>query len=401
MPRRPPVDGDLLPVETLGPPGGEPGGASDAVDEVDLGGRRRWGGAAVVAVLGLIAGGAMVLDRDEPRPPERDAVPPVTSTVPRLTTTVRPGAPAPFFAGFSVLPGITADVTVVALARSGDLYRFDLVNGGGVQRSLRGAIAERPSPRAVIPRAGGVVVVDGVGEAWFVPDEASATAVRLPGGPSVGHTAASDPALLWRWGVPERARRHVELIDARTGAVVASHLAPPLSTPLVDDGTGGLVFAAPAGTYRLDATGSVWRLTRAPVLGVSGDVIVGISCDEVSDCTWQAIDRTSVALRGRGLLEAVGDSSLGAVSPDGRWLALDDLVLVDLDTGAVRQVPTAGITAPGGRAATADALAWSPDGGVLAWVDADGRLNAWSDGVVAVDNSSALPPLAAVALVAG
>lgn len=358
----------------------------------------------VLAVVGVVAAavGTFGLQRSTPTP--HNAASTTSSTAVRVTQPIRravAGAPAPaprpFYARGSVFPGLAVGSSLVGVSAAGTVVRFDPDDGGGLRRALPAGY-DQGVPVTVLPRRFGVVLASTEGPSWFVPEDAAARPVLLP----VGHLlAAADPGELWRVPSPRTAER----LDAATGRTVAVHVLPAGMVPLADDGLGGLLLAAPGGTYRLDGrTGAVARVSDGRVAGVAGTLRAEVLCDERLACRLRVVQtRSGQVLHDRPLPATPPGAldRLGALSPDGHYLARLApfarslrLQVIDLATGRLADVARAG------ESALTGGPAWTPDGQRLVWVDPRGRLRAWGPrGVRATDDASQVPDLVGVAVV--
>ena len=378
-------------------------------------------GASVVGIVaGAIALGQLSPSESASRLPP---VTPVTTTAVTQdpTTSLRPVVTMPvtavgprksFFAGVPLFPGIEVRASILALSSAGVLVRFDPDDGGGVRRLLDLAFSEQ-APLKAIARPGGVVVVGGDGSARFVPDNPAAAPVRMPDATGWIYAPSADGRTVWRLPRPGTLADdslRAELIDPSWGLVLRAYPLPAAATPLVDDGTGGLLVRVPAGTFRLDgATGALALVSTAEVIAITPERLVELACSTPVSCQWSLVERASGAVVGQGtMLGRPGPADgplLGSLSPDGRHLALPvfrgaslGMEVIDLTTGVTESLPTRGVLLTAGG--PSPGLAWAPDSRTFVWLDGQGRLNAWSGGQTRVDEQSRVPDLVSASIVA-
>lgn len=177
-----------------------------------------------------------------------------------------------------------------------------------------------------------------------------------------------------------------------------------------EDGTGQLLLyvGGPAATYLLDSTTGVpTRLLAGYPLALDAHRIVDLDCDVHLACRVRVTERATGASR---VLPLAASPQLltgggGALSPDGRWLALmvdatnepGMVVVVDLRDGSLRRFDDARPAPYWGQGPS-----WSPDGRWLFWATGQ-RVYAWragSPGAVVVADGD-LPELTSVIAAAG
>jgi hypothetical protein len=162
-------------------------------------------------------------------------------------------------------------------------------------------------------------------------------------------------------------------VDGQT--ILVSHRQTPGSN-VVDAADDGLIFERRGRLL-------VWDPRRGVVVRrLPGDFVLATHGHEVATCSSRNCTRLNVVGRGQKQAFTPGQELAegGAFSPDGRLLAVPvragrrtRILVVDLDTRAVRAVPSArmGDYAP---------LTWSRSGQSLYFVGADGRLMSYRPG---------------------
>lgn len=376
---------------------------------------------AAAVIVGFV-GGALILGRNDRKEPAAEAVPSTT------TATTRPGQPTSSSSSSTttstiappstsawielapkgpLLPEPTGTV-LYSSTPTGRLVRVDLDTGvvtvrrfeagdAGTQFLLRGGRVVVSSPDqsrvhvldrdlhgtlAELNLDAGVRVLPGPAEdeLWVVNENTFG-----PDGTSV-----------------DRYAQRIRLDGTPAGPRVPL---PPVGGIGGEDGTGQLLLyvGGPASTYVLDGTTGVpTRLLAGYPLAVDARRIVDLDCDVHLVCRVRVTERATGASR---ILPPLASPQLlngggGALSPDGRWLALvldpgnepGTVAVVDLRDGSLRRFGDARPAPYWGQAPS-----WSPDGRWLFWATGP-RVYAWragSPGAVAVADGD-LPELTTV-----
>jgi hypothetical protein len=276
------------------------------------------------------------------------------------TTTMQviPGAP---------LLGEPTGLALVVLGSSGRLIDLDT---GGVTRL----------PEQVLGvTTGGLLVRDADGLAtWPPPYDGSSPTTVLPTAPGTVIEqvwVVGGGTLVWVMDRPEHLSAigpawSLSLVDLEGGPPGRFEL--PAEVWPVGATDHGLVVSGPGGVYLVGSGGDAERVSTGDPIGVVGDQIHVVNCDEDLRCHIEVFD-------GRGRLIDEQPSPAGPVgwgwgtaAPDGR---IAEVVLVD-PLGERTEVTIDGVTVyeesgtlpgagPGG-------LAWSPDGRWLAIAALDG-----------------------------
>jgi hypothetical protein len=151
----------------------------------------------------------------------------------------------------------------------------------------------------------------------------------------------------------------------------------------VADGSGGLIFNAPGGTYRWDgASGTTARVGDGTMLDVRGGHLLVVECSASLACQWRVVDLGSGASwTASAGADTVRVDVAGSVSPDGRRFYVRSggneaptITVYDDAGGAV----TIGLD--GGRA---EDLRWSDDGRWLVGLRGQAGVMAWRPGLAA------------------
>jgi len=287
-----------------------------------------------------------------------------------------------------------------------ELVRVDLATGEMFRRSVRGGRGDPVNDDVdVIARQGGAVVT-GTWGASFVADGPAGLnrrSVRIPRPVGGQLIAATAPDQLWSVTVDGGRSMRAQRVDTS-----GNELGEPVDLPdntflLGDDGTGGLLLAAPGGRYRVSDTGPPSRVADTLTVAWSADTLVQLSCDPGLHCELVSVDRRSGARRvlGPAPSNAVNLGYTG-VSPDGKWIARpvdDGIEVTNLLDGSSTVQPSTLYSAWGSNGAPAT-MAWSASGRHLLWLDDDGRLMSWTVGTseVVVVGGGLVPPLRALSV---
>jgi hypothetical protein len=201
------------------------------------------------------------------------------------------------------------------------------------------------------------------------------------------------------WDV-ERGRATVLTTD---GGAVGPGIDIPSGQAIGVDG-GALLIQTSVGAFRLDpATSHAQLLSPNPLMAWGPAKLVDVACDATLVCELRVVDRASGATKELPTTAASGPDRFGRgqLSPGGTQLAgladpvesINRLQLVDLTTGAVQDL---GLLSSAGLAA----IAWSPDGSWLFWVDSNGALHghhAGSASSISIIGGGHIPSLVAIA----
>jgi hypothetical protein len=346
-------------------------------------------------LAGVIGGGAVLSGGSTS---DRETSPPTTTeegttTSEATTTSLEPtDTTARSLATFRIetLGPLLGDEegTVVYGYRSdtSELVRIDLASGEVLSRGLRGPRGDLAGGEVeVIARTDGAVV-NGSWGAVFVPDsspDALRRGSRIPGATGENLLAATAADELW---VVERdGRRAVfaQRVDT-SGAEIGPGVQLPENTFLLgDDGTGGLLLAAPGGRYRASDSGPTERVAPTTVVAWSARVFVLLRCDEALRCDLVVVDRASG--RSRSIGPAPRDAvslDYAALSPNDRFMVRpvpEGIEVTDLRTGAATVRPTS-VDSTWSPTGSPTAIAWSASGSHLLWLDGAGQLMAWAMG---------------------
>jgi hypothetical protein len=364
-----------------------------------------------LAVVGVLVAGAVIVSRDEP---DRDgdataaAASTTTTSMERraTTTTASPVTAPPYFelapAG-PLMPEPTATV-IYGISSDGRLVRIELDTGKVAFRRVD--ISTEGLETLLVPRRGGVVVVQPGSTAVAVPDGLGAEPYELDvGGALLLPGPAADE--LWKitgaFDAPGDANRTVQRVGLDGGPLGPELPLPPVAA-ISDDGNGGLLGLGLGlnGTYLLDpATARPSRILEGAPVGLNAKVLVDLACDASLSCRYRVTERPTAKSR---TLPTTPPESLtfvfgGRVSADDRWLAVFDngghLVVVDLRDGTARDL---GQASSGGNWGLGAVPAWAPNGRWL-YFTRTGTLVAWragTDEVVRV-GASGLPALTSIA----
>lgn len=153
---------------------------------------------------------------------------------------------------------------------------------------------------------------------------------------------------------------------------------PPDATVQASDRAGNVLMFGVGGMYDARPDG-MHRITSGTLLAVGPTCWLALECDDRYQCAGTVIDRASGARRALNTPLDSYEQNAGAVSPDGRMVALlqpngvrgSKVHLLDLVTGAnrVTGVMTGSHQTLGGRA-----LVWSPDSRWLFVTDGNGQV---------------------------
>ncbi|HSL57398.1 MAG TPA: hypothetical protein VK866_06110 [Acidimicrobiales bacterium] len=371
---------------------GEAPGPASGTGTVSVGGDRRGGVLAVVALVGalvvwLVATGgadgggddaapAPVPDVADPDSADPD-VEPVPSTAPPTASRPDPDAPATTAPARTVERSVDAEQALdvatglAALAIQRDaLVVVDLDTGARVDVPLPDGA---PAEWAFL--VDGTIVVPHRGGLWLLgPESTDAepwTTVDAPGGPAVDWWPLAPDVLVMsdsdgQWAVPVHASGYGDPVALSGWSEVVGRLGDEV------------VVNTPDGAYALAPDGSVRRVTRGRVAGVADDLLLVRSCDDVGRCEVAVTDVGSG--RVLPLMATDFDGSFvfrGAIGPSGdRALvvtqeARGDSTLWWMQTGR-DPAPLGPFAGWGGPA---PGMAFGADGTVAVWHDATaGRL---------------------------
>lgn len=400
-----------LVVEHVDDLDGAPGG------EVEVTAQGRWRSVAVVLVVAAVIGGGAVISGGTDGGPEATPTTTATTTVVPSTsgetaeTTVPPTSPTYLVDELGPLLADEEGTVVYGYdAGTSQLVRVNLGTGAMVRRSVPGA--RGGSDVRLIARTGGVVAIGRWGAA-FVADELSPSGelgIRIPGAANGNVIPATADDQLWALEVDDR-----RVVSAQRMDINGLQVGPEVELPenaflLGDDGTGGLLLAAPGGRYRVTESAPPQRVAPTTVVAWSARTFVELECDESLRCQLVVVDRISGARR------SVGPAPANAVSLDYAELSPDDRFMVrpvpegveitDLRDGSAI-VHAASIYPSWNATGGPTAMAWSLSGRHLLWLDDQGVMMAWAvgpdgpdtAGPVAVTREN-LPRLAAVSVAA-
>ena len=355
------------------------------------GGRRRWALKAVVALL-VVGVGVALLPRDAPTNLSvgQTEAPPgatLTGTVdpgdfvqqrlePVRTTTERPGSG-------TLLPGAPVDLTIIAADDNG-LHLLDTETG-----DLRRIAVRRPTPAALSETlfvVGGDIVVDADSDVVVV-HRSAARPTRI----AAGHRAVPtiDDSSVW---VFDHATPFVTGTASRIGldgTVHAQVQLPAIAEPLL--GTAdALVVGTPGAVTLVGADGERRLVASGMAVATDGWRLAWLHCTDDLSCavnigTVDDPEQVRTTLDPAVLPAGFFGLPTGTFSPDGRWLALplyesnrglEDVTVSVIDTSTGAEA----FRAQGSSRTPFDTpLAWSPDSAWLVFMSGS-QLRAWHAG---------------------
>lgn len=341
---------------------------------------------ALVAVVALSRPvGSSAPEPSSPPPPRPSpSVRPTPSPTPSPRADVDEEQPVLDTSGVPVLPDADPSWELF-LQTATDVQRLQLSTGDVVR--TRSRVASAPGSRAAfLPGPDGVLAFsEESGTAEFVPDDAAAERVEVPGaqgGRGFATLLPGPPGQAWlsRFDY-DRGSTTVELLDlsGRSAGGRRTITVPGTAWPAVlPDGVGGLLVQATGGVWSL-AGDRPSRVTRGRVLATGPRALVLLDCDDALVCSRYVREQATGLERRLGPAEpSDGFTETGLTSPDGRWVATrgygtdgtDRVVVVDLLDG--RTVAT--LHDDGGSLSVdpTNALVWTPDGRQLLFLDGDG-----------------------------
>jgi hypothetical protein len=340
-----------------------------------------------VTAVGVLVAGAVIVSRDEPdRGTDAGASSASTTTSttkPRATTTTAAPITAPSYyelrpAG-ALMPEPTATV-IYGIGSDGRLVRIELDTGKVSFRRLD--LATEGLETSLVPRRGGVVIVQPGTVSVAVPDGPSDEPFQLDVGGAVLLPGPAADELWMLTGVfdaPGDGTRKVQRMGL-DGAPLGPELPLPPVWLTIDDGAGRLLGLGVGGTYLLDPqTGRPTRILEGLPVGLNANVLVDTACDASLTCRWRVTERASGTSH---TLPTPPPESLtfvfgGRVSADNRWLAVFDsagrLLVVDLRDGSARDLGQASGSGNWGSGALP---VWAANGRWL-YFTRTGTLYAW------------------------
>ncbi|SDE58712.1 hypothetical protein [Auraticoccus monumenti] len=341
---------------------------------------------ALVAVVGLSRPDASVTPEPSPTAPVERPTPSTRPTPsPSPSATADEDQPVRDTSGVPVLPDADPSWELF-LQTARDVQRLQLSTGDVVR--TRSRVASAPGSRAAfLPGPDGVLAFsEESGTAEYVPDDAAAERVEIPGALERSRGFLSllpgPPGHAWvsRFDY-EGGATAVELVDltGRPAGGESTITVPGTAWPAVlPDGVGGLLVQATGGVWSL-AGPRPQRITRGRVLATGPRVLVVLDCDDALICSRYVLEPGTGRERRVGMAQpSDGYAESGLTSPDGRWMAVrerggdgtDRVVVTDLlDGRTVASLPDGGGSL---SVDPANAMAWTPDSGQLFHLDGDG-----------------------------
>jgi hypothetical protein len=348
---------------------------------------------AVIAVVGRNHGGTTAAPTTVPA--AATSTTSTTSPTPSSTTTTTQSGPdytlTQTFEDFA--GGARTKTVLYGLTSGSHLLRIDIDRGVIATRRLFGQTGND----AVSVLNGGALVAQG-SSAEIVADGPAAMPIVITDDlPRAAVFASQSHDRIWD---VERGRATVLTTD---GAAVGPGIDIPSGEAIGIDGAA-LVIQTSVGAFRLDpATSHPQLLSPNPVIAWSPALLVDVACDATLVCELRVVDRARGVVKELSTTAASGPDHFGRghLSPDGSQLArladpidsINRLQLVDLTTGAVRDL---GLLSSAGLAA----MAWSPDGSWLFWVDSNGALHGHHTGSassISIVGGGHIPSLLAIA----
>ncbi len=344
-----------------------------------------------LAVVVVLVGAAITFGRggsDEP-----SAVPttlPPSSIGATTTRPIPPPSTTPFFeqTGTGRLLPEKSGVVLYGVTSDARFVRVDLDTGDVFARKLD--LQDTPENYNMVATSAGAVIVDPRPDILAVPYGRGGSVINLLPDPSGLRNILPGPKpdLVWIVLQSDPINGSGQVMQA--SRIDGSRVGPTISLPALNilgsDGGGGLIGTGPGGTYVVDASGHLRRVTDEPPKGWNATTVVDIICDASFHCRWRVTDRATGQQRLLDVPPTASDIDVyeaytGSVSPDGRYMARIigvDVAVLDLRTGEERSYGDYF----GGGGFNAPQAVWSADGHWLFWAG-NTHVLAWRAGAAA------------------